>query len=63
MFPKTYPFVLQIGNSTEELIAFPSEEFVKVHWGTHDFSSFDDAIFKDSVFIIRNDTAAYSIHF
>ncbi len=63
VFPKKYPYVLMTGGSFQEIFAFPSEEFTTVEWGPQSFSPSINPSNRDSVYLIRNDTVDFTIHF
>lgn len=63
LIPPNLPFVLPTANIREELFALPSEEFVTIHWGTAPYTPSTNSPFRDSIYLSRNDTVAFNIHF
>lgn len=63
LIPLNLPFVLPTAGIREELFALPSEEFVTIHWGTAPYTPSTNSPFRDSIYLSRNDTVAFNIHF
>jgi len=61
--PKGLPFVVPAGGSYQAVFGFPSEVFTTFYWGTQKFSPGADSPLRDSVFLPRNDTLDFTIHF
>lgn len=61
--PEKLPIVSTFQGVYEELFALPSEEFVTIYWGTNAFMPFTSAPFKDSIYLLRDDTVNFTIHF
>lgn len=63
LIPENLPYDLNFGSANEEVFALPSEEFVRVHWGYFPYSPIANSPFRDSVYVLRNDTVDFTIHF
>jgi hypothetical protein len=61
--PKGLPFVLPAGGTHQAVFGFPSEVLTTFYWGTQKFSPGLDVSLRDSVFLSRNDTVDFTIHF
>lgn len=46
-----------------EVVDLASEEFATIYWGANAFMPFTNAPFKDSIFLLRDDTVNFTIHF
>lgn len=61
--PSNLPFILPFNGFKEELFALPSEEFATVYWGTKNDPLHGILPFRDSIYLLRNDTVEFNIHF
>jgi hypothetical protein len=61
--PKELPFVLPDVGSYQKVFEFPSEVYTSFYWGFHAFTPQLNASLRDSVFLPRNDTVDFTIHF